>query len=115
MKKVFLTLLMASIFVGCASDSTDDVTNPPPAKITYAKNIKPLVDTSCATSGCHNAASKQAGLTLETYAQVKNAFLNGNAFARIESTTNPMPPSGKLPDGTIQTIKKWRDQGYLEK
>ncbi len=72
------------------------------------------MDTSCATSGCHNAASNSAGLTLETYAQVKDAFLNKNALGRMESTTASMPPIGNLPTTSIQIIKNWRDQGYLE-
>lgn len=115
MKNAFLFLLTASFFIGCASDSTDDITNPPPAKITYAQNVKSIIDTSCATSGCHNSATNASGLTLENYTQVKNAFLNKNALGRIESTTNPMPPSGNLPNNSIQIIKSWKDQGYLEK
>lgn len=114
MKKIFSLLLIALFFSNCTSDSTDDLTTPTPILITYTANVKSIIDQSCATSGCHNAAGNSSNLTLETFTQVKNAFLNRNALVRMESTNNPMPASGNLPNTSIQIIKDWRDQGYLE-
>ncbi len=114
MKKLFTLFIFALLCSNCTSDSTDDLTIPIPTVITYTQNVKMILDTSCATSGCHNAASNTAGLTLETYAQARNAFENRNALGRMESTTASMPPSGNLPSTSIQIIKNWRDQGYLE-
>ena len=118
MKKVFFfTLLLTAFLTSCSSDSTDDLTIKPPSNVTYTSNVKAFIDQSCATSGCHNAATNTAGLTLETYAQVKAAFQNRNALGRMESTTSPMPPvskGGNLPSTTITVIKNWKDQGYLE-
>ncbi len=114
MKKLSTLFIFAFLFSNCTSDSTDDLTIPVPVVITYAQNVKMIMDTSCATSGCHNAASNTAGLTLETYPQVKDAFVSRNALVRMESTTASMPPSGNLPATSIQILKNWRDQGYLE-
>lgn len=114
MKNLFTLLLFTILFSSCSNDSTDDLTTPIPTVITYNLNVKSIMDTSCATSGCHNAATNSANLTLETFAQVKDAFVNRNALGRMESTTASMPPSGNLPNTSIQKIKDWRAQGYLE-
>lgn len=114
MKKIFSLLLIALFFFNCTSDSTDNLTIPTPISITYTANVKSIIDQSCATSGCHNSASNSSNLTLETFTQVKNALINRNALVRMESTNNPMPASGNLPSTSIQIIKDWRDQGYLE-
>lgn len=100
--------------IGCANDSTDDLTIPPPQIVTYNVNVKPIIDQSCATAGCHNAAANTAGLTLETYAQVRNAFETRGALGRMQSSSNPMPPQGNLPGPTIALITEWINQGYLE-
>ena len=114
MKRILTLSILTALITSCTNDSTDDVTVAPPAVINYTNNIKSIMDTSCATSGCHNATTNASGLTLENYTQVKNAFINRNALGRMESTTASMPPSGNLPNTTIQVIKNWRDQGYLE-
>lgn len=114
MKKLSTILFFVILFSSCTSVSTDDLTEQTPTNVTYNQNVKTIIDQSCATSGCHNATTNARGLTLETYSQVKNAFINRNALGRMESTTNPMPPSGNLPSTSIQIIKNWRDQGYIE-
>lgn len=114
MRKLFSLLIITLFFFNCTSDSTDDLTTPTPTVATYNDNVKSIIDQSCATSGCHNATSNTAGLTLETFTQVKNAFINRNALGRIESTSSPMPPNGNLPNTSIQIIKDWKNQGYLK-
>ncbi len=114
MKFFFTLIIITLLFFNCTSVSTDDLTLPTPTVVSYTANVKTIIDQSCTTSGCHNAASNTAGLTLVTFTQVRNAFVNRNALERMESTTNPMPPNGNLPSTSIQAIKDWRDQGYLE-
>lgn len=114
MKKNCFFALLILFFTSCSSDSTDDLTDPIPATITYKVNVKNIIDQSCAVSGCHNAATNTAGLTLETYEQVKDAMINRNAIGRMESSSTPMPPTGNLPTTTISIIKKWREQGYID-
>jgi hypothetical protein len=114
MKKSFSLLLTSLLFFNCTSDSTDDLTTSTPTTITYTANVRSIINQSCATSGCHNAAGNSGNLILENFTQVKNAFLNRNALGRMESATNPMPASGNLPNTSIEIMKKWKDQGYLE-
>jgi hypothetical protein len=114
MKNLFSLLLFTFLFVSCSSDSTEDLTTPTPTSVTYTASVKAIVDQSCATTGCHNSTANSGGLTLENYTQVKNAFQNRNALGRMESTSNPMPASGNLPSTSIEIIKKWRDQGYVD-
>ena len=114
MKKISLLIPFAIFAVSCESNSPDDLTIPTPDRITYNQNVKPIIDQSCATAGCHNAASNSAGLTLETYAQVRNGFETRGALNRMRSTSAPMPPQGNLPGTTIILIESWINQGYLE-
>jgi len=112
-RNLFLAMSIL-FFTSCSSDSTDDLTDPIPASITYKANVKTIIDQSCAVSGCHNTASNTGGLTLETYTQVKNAVMNKNAIGRMESSSSPMPPTGNLPATSISILKKWREQGYID-
>jgi hypothetical protein len=114
MKNTFSLLTLVLFFANCTSVSTDDLTIPAPASITYTANVKAIIDQSCATSGCHNATGNSGSLILEDFTQVRNAIQSRNALGRMESTSNPMPASGNLPSTSIQIIKNWRDQGYIE-
>ncbi len=114
MEKIFYLLILLLLFISCSSDSSEDLIDPIPDAITYKIDVKSIINQSCAVSGCHNSASNAANLTLETYLQVKNAFSNRGAFARMESTSAPMPPSGNLPSNSIMVIKNWKNQGYID-
>ena len=114
MKKIAVLLLVMTLMTSCANDSTDDLTVPPPVVITFQKDVRTIMSQSCATSGCHNAATNTVGLTLETYAQVRNAFETRGALNRMESTTNSMPPQGNLPETTLNIIRTWINNGYIE-
>ena len=51
MKKLTVLLLLMTLMMGCANDSTDDLTVAPPAGITYQKDVRTIMNQSCATSG----------------------------------------------------------------
>ena len=87
---------------------------PEPAKTTYEKDVKVLINNSCATAACHDAENPPYGLALTNYEQVKNSAENGNLIGRINSNSNPMPPSGKN-NTIVAIIDKWKNDGYLEK
>lgn len=108
------TIFLFSVSLAFFSCSTTEIPVAPEVteKITYTKNVKSIVDNSCATSGCHSAVNPAAGLNLTTYTQVRNSAENGNFHARINAGT--MPPSGALPSATTAIINKWQADGYLE-
>ena len=117
MKKIATTTFLILIFTSCSSDSLEDLVGPLPedsTTITYKANVKSIIDQSCAVSGCHNAATNQNNITLETYEQVKDVMANRGGIDRMESIASPMPPTGNLPSTTISIIKKWKEQGYID-
>ncbi|AUC13732.1 hypothetical protein BTO06_00580 [Tenacibaculum sp. SZ-18] len=119
MKKLSLTsLLILSLVTVCCSTSEVVNENPvvidPTQKVTYQKDIKNIVNNSCAVSGCHTGSSPAAGVSLNTYTQVRSQAENGNLLNRINSTSNFMPPSGRLPSATRSIIDQWKADNFLE-
>jgi hypothetical protein len=82
---------------------------------TYAKNIKTIFDTKCATSGCHSETSAAHGLDLSSYEKSKSLF---NVHAMLcsinqDSGCDKMPKGlAKLPDADIKTITCWAKNGF---
>ncbi|WP_435261544.1 hypothetical protein [Tenacibaculum sp. nBUS_03] len=114
MKNLTTFLLLSLLTVVLNSCSSSEVPIPPPVteNITYSKNVKVIIDNSCATSGCHSASNPAAGLSLTNYTQVKNAAQNGSLHFRIDNNT--MPPSGPLASDKKNIIDKWKSDGYIE-
>jgi hypothetical protein len=120
MKKslVILALSISPLLFSCASDSSNDLipveTNEPgetPTIETYDGSIKAIVDSSCATTNCHDNVTKQSGVDLSTFASTKTGF-SGRAMVRAEAGT--MPPAGALPSTTIAKIQNWIDNDFKE-
>ena len=117
----FLVLLHS-----CASDSEDDLIaieeneeevdtgSPNESGITYANTIKGIMDSSCVS--CHSSPPRNgAPFALVSFAQVSGRA-NGilNAMARESGSPGAMPPSGRLPQNTINQIQEWIDNGTPE-
>ena len=93
-----------------ANDCTDDesVEVPSVPEVSYANEIRPIIDTNCQISNCHG--SNPNLVSFETYADVK-----ANASGIKTRTGNgSMPPSGPLPNQEIELIANWVDQGAPE-
>jgi mono/diheme cytochrome c family protein len=76
---------------------------PPPAGTTptYAAQIKPLLDTSCAV--CHTGANAPKGIRLGSYT---TASANAPAaLAAMQAGT--MPPGNPLPAASVQLFADW--------
>lgn len=117
MRKIFLTAILAVIvtiafvFNSCESKTYDDISdikNP-----TYSKNVGPLIASTC--TSCHSNDSQNPNL--ENYADVKDAIENGNLICRIDNPSdcdgNIMPQQGRMPQSSIDMVKIWRDQGFI--
>lgn len=104
--------------------------NPPPPPVTglscsadtvyFAGTILPLIRSSCAISGCHDAVSSREGLTLDNYNGIINLVRAGNAneskLYKVITSTNredimPPPPHTPLSSDAIASIQKWINQG----
>lgn len=82
----------------------------------YTNSIKTLLDTRCATSGCHNASSA-GGINVSDYAGAKNAFQNHNALCSVHhgNGCSPMPGMGaKLSDTELNKLDCWVQNGFLQ-
>lgn len=115
----FSLLILAS----CTKDeTTPPAGNPDPMacdtnSITYAADVAPILNGSCATSGCHNGATMQSGLDLSTYASAKLIADDGRLTGVINHANGfPTMPrnASKLPQCTIDQIQAWINAGAMD-
>jgi hypothetical protein len=113
MKKVFFFITFLFHFTSCTNDSENDLINVPDT-VTYNNSVKAIIDANCI--GCHGNTNPLANLSLTNFSQVQEEV--DNIIERIElpqGTTGLMPQSGtRLPQNSIDIIKKWRDDGLNE-
>lgn len=76
--------------------------------VSWAKDIKPIIETRCAKTGCHVKGSGRK--TLETYADVKDVA--GEVRRRTQNRS--MPYDGTLDQSSISLIACWVDDGAPE-
>jgi hypothetical protein len=101
----------------------DTTTDCDPSVVYFQNDVMPLFASSCALSGCHNAASAADGVVLTTYANIMNTGEvnpgNPNDSKLFESITDnnpedrmPPPSSGiTLTQDQINLINDWIAQG----
>lgn len=82
--------------------------------ISFAHQIKPMIDQNCSTSGCHDANSQASGYNFTTHASVA-----ANATKILQTISGgsgvvAMPlGADMLPDSLIQQFNCWSNQGKL--
>jgi uncharacterized membrane protein len=116
--KILLTLPLASFLLsGCADDSTNEINSleTVPENVTYTQNIKPIIQNNCLF--CHkNPPINGAPMPLTEAEFVRQAIQDRGLLDRIsrpQGASGMMPNGGiRLPQVKIETIKKWRDQGF---
>lgn len=120
MRKIYLLFASALIFAGCYNDTVEELypatnnngTGCDTASVTYSSSIKPIVDSKCATSGCHDAATVGGGYNMSTYDGVKAASARIMGAIRQETGYSAMPKSAnKLDDCSIAKFDKWIAEG----
>jgi hypothetical protein len=106
--KILLIIVSGTFVVSCQTNTYNEISkvNLEPS---YVTDIQPIVKSNC--TGCHSSGNQYP--SLETYAEVKDAIVNGTFICRIdEPCGNIMPPSGKMQQSTIDLIKLWVTKGY---
>ena len=84
---------------------------------TYTSEIKAILDTSCALSGCHNAGTQQEGIDLSNYADAKIVSSEDRFLGAInhQNGYTPMPQnSAKLSTDKINLLTCWVQNGSPE-
>ena len=98
-----------SIFIKDVNDCTTSLSVTVPRGFTgvsWANEIKPIMETSCATSGCHNG-------TRPDLREYKNAkFYAGQIKSKTRDRS--MPREGTLTQQQIDLIACWVDDGAFE-
>jgi uncharacterized membrane protein len=118
---VFTALTFVALLTSCSNEDSETLTSTPPpnstAKVTYNQNIKSIIDNNCVV--CHAAVPRNgAPNSLVTYAQVKESITNRGLLNRISLPNGNgllMPQGGpRMPQGTIDLVAKWQQDGLLE-
>ncbi len=112
--QVFLFSILMILTVSCSKDKTEFAAADCPDPISFANDVKPIIDVNCATSGCHDANTS----TPYEFANYDDIAANANlilSVIRHETGVTPMPLNGnQLADSLIQKINCWVIQGKLD-
>ena len=117
-----LTSFLAITTISCTYDSEGDFTDIPDEPeqndsgnlVTYVGDIQPLIQNSCVS--CHGSPpTNGAPFSLTNYNEVSGrATLVLAAMARQNGTPGVMPPSGRLPQATVNLVEQWIADGTPE-
>lgn len=87
--------------------------------ISFKNDLVPIFTRSCVLSGCHTGYSPEGHLSLDSAVAYADLLKSGSGYidtsapessllyASLLSTTDPMPPSGRLDDCSLKMILKW--------
>ncbi len=123
----YRTVIRLWIEQGARLTSCPDTTSQPPEYVNpracFSRDILPVLVSSCATTGCHDAATHTEGYIFESYTQTLKAVTPGSpAQSKLyEVITNPdgedrMPPApmSRLSAAAIDSIAAWIGYGALD-
>ncbi|MBX7183082.1 MAG: hypothetical protein K1X82_13300 [Bacteroidia bacterium] len=105
----------------------DTTTNPidtlvcdtcPEGVVSFSEDIQPIFNSQCAQAGCHDAATHEEGLVLNTYqnimatTDIAEKGLGSDVWEALNETGDDMmPPNGPLSNDQLNLIKAWIQQG----
>lgn len=120
---VCLLLLLLSYMASCTYTKWEQ---PPtcvlPDTVSFSKDIVPVFTAYCSVSGCHSGSSPAGGLNLSAQFAYQELIKSGSGYvdtidpaysilyATMNNSANPMPPTGKLDDCSLDLILKWIEQ-----
>ena len=76
----------------------------------FGADINPIIQSKCATAGCHSAAAAAGGSVLVTYAQIAGQAARIMQRSVVDKT---MPTSGPLLPAEIAKLQCWISSGAL--
>ncbi len=100
------------LFSSCYKDNEENLygeNDCAPMDVSFAGDILPIVNNSCAIVGCHVQGGLGNGL-FENYDQVKTKVDNGSLYQRVV-VVQDMPKVGTLTPCQIQYIQQWIGEG----
>lgn len=106
--RIILLCASVSFLLGSCTKNTTSNTDCSTVSVTYKTNMQPLVSSKCATTGCHNASSKNGDLT--TYSGLFAKYQSGD-LKREVVTNKTMPQNGSLSTAELQQFECWINAG----
>jgi len=91
-----------------------------PDTVYFFNTILPLISSGCASSGCHDADTREAGLALHNYSGIRSIAAPGNPAqsllyevitTRDQGRIMPPPPHTPFDAAAIANIRTWISQG----
>lgn len=80
-------------------------------KITYAKDVEPILRENCATTGCH-VPNGSGPADYTSFDGIKTDASSGELRKRmIDGNPSFMPPTGKLPQSDLDKVSCWLNAG----
>ncbi|KIC62545.1 c-type cytochrome [Chryseobacterium taiwanense] len=115
MKKIAYLFSSAIILIACESRTYEEISASTPIveKVTYTKDVKPIVDANCIV--CHSAGGAASFQPWTSYTQVKNHI--DNIINRIQKPVGDpqkMPQGGALSPSQISIFIQWKADGLIE-
>ena len=128
MRKIYVILIALAVVVAisiqpsCTKDYLEPVVIEIPDTVSFSEYIIPIFNDHCNNSGCHSSGGVAPDLTAtNAFADLWNYGLidtvedeSSILYQRMNSTSKPMPPSGKLATGEEQLVLEWIKQGALD-
>ena len=130
-----LTIILSALFfaIGCRHEipvaDTGGAGGTPPTQtsncsadtVYFANDILPMINSNCATTGCHDAITHKEGVTLTNYNNIRGYVKPFNAGGSklyevcIKSGDErmPQPPLPALTQAQLAKMIKWINQGAL--
>ncbi|MCS6928449.1 MAG: cytochrome c [Saprospiraceae bacterium] len=110
---VFLLLVIGTLFLpsACVYDNEEDLyggslTGCDTTNMRFSVEVKAIFDANCAR--CHvPGMPSYSGIPMNTHAQMEAFAKSGKLVNRINSTANPMPPSGLMATCDRARIEAW--------
>lgn len=112
MKKKIVFVLFILTLYSCYFDNEEELYGPVScdvSAITYSNDVLPIINASCATTGCHVSGGTGPG-DFTNYNELKAKVDNGTFNTRVLVQQN-MPPNSSLSDCELQTLEAWIDSG----
>lgn len=123
----FIAWGIPSIITGCANFNgpivgvkQDPTINVFGNEVCFTKEVLPILQSNCASSGCHDAVTKEDGYEFTNYTTIiKKGILVGNPNgSKVFNVTalnalEPMPPPPRtaLTDVQRETLRRWISEG----
>lgn len=116
--KILLSLVITLLMIGsaCKKDkvTTTEITSECEEEISFSSDIQSIINNSCATSGCHNAAAATSGYVFENHQQMStNADIILSVIRHEEGVVAMPIGASKLSDEFAESFFCWIEQGKL--